>query len=223
MGSHFSTVPPLNSPPPSIRTKFIHTSKPLLTNTSKDWIIKQAVQIGNKRSNQIGFQLYAHLIDKEEESLKQENALPWERFDVTFSFDYHSLGRIFSEITDHLWPTDTVHLYRMSLLSVINPTPITISCLIQGLNWTKDECFKGIILRLPPYRNGVMDHPVFEESVEKEKTQCRFEEIDVEIIWSLNDSTPQQLIQWMLEEEKPIVCFSVMLDLIYCVESHEKK
>lgn len=190
----------------------------LYSEGKKDLVIRQTALLGNKRSVQLGFQLYVYLVDKEGLDPLAQTA-PWERFDLRFELDYPSLSRMFIDITDHLWPSDTVHLYRMAVVSVINPTPIALTCLLKGLTCQeKEESIPGIVIRLPPYKHTVIDNPVYETTTE---TTCRFDAMDLDVMWSLSESTPQQLIQWMLEEQKMVVCFSVMLDLIYYVK-HQK-
>ena len=204
---------------------------PFPLSRTKDVVIKQTTHVGNKQSTQIGFQLYVRLVEKENELINKHQKAPWERYSLEYELDYPSLSRIFATITDHLWPSDTVHLYRMALTSVINPTPIILSCLLKGLNSPVEstvlpqesydlDSSSGIILRIPPYTQTVIDHPIYEATTNYTEFCCKFNAMDLEIVWSLNDSTPQQLIQWLLEEHKTVVCFSVMLDIIYFVKHH---
>lgn len=183
-------------------------------------------QLRNRKSTHLGFQLYARLV-KREDLLSSELA-PWEQYTLDYELDFPSLSRIFTDITDHLWPSDTVHLLRMALTSVINPTPVILSCLLKGLNSPVEatvlpqesyelETSSGILLRLPPYTQTVINHPIYEAPPHDTEFCCKFNAMDLEIIWSLNDSTPQHFIQWLLEEHKTVVCFSVMLEVGYIV------
>lgn len=219
MGLKQSSPLPLQDP--QVLPQVIKYKVPLIKKHTVDRSVSKS---GNKQSTQIGFQLYLHLKEKDQ----NEMMAPWERYDLCFELDYPSLSRIFTDITDHLWPSDTVHLYRMATASVINPTPIALACIIKGLTSpfphskieSTTESDSGIIIRLPPYSNHLVDNPVFEATFNYMDMHCRFDQVALDVIWSLHESTPQQLIQWMLEEEREMICFSVFLDLIYFIK-HE--
>jgi hypothetical protein len=188
------------------------------------------------RKSKIGFQLYATLEENEMAS-KPEAAL-WEQYRVTFHLDHHGIHRIFSTITDHLWPSDRVTLYRVALDCAINPSPVPLCIIFKGLLQAprEDEGAAaasamhgrggggedmGLVVPIAALANPMTSAsvPLFERASNKECGSCHFDSLDLEVSWSSQPTAQQMLTQWMLDEEKSIMCISVVLDMVYNVET----
>jgi len=157
----------------------------------------------------------------------------WTDYSVDCCFEDINIVQSFSQILDHTWNSDQIQIYRLSLASAINPSCLPLFFALSGLlcsNEHHDQCCTSdptptLQIKVPPYARHNVELPIYDRGIHG-KTQtasqvCCPRSLNLEVNWSLNsNSVPQQLIQWMLEEERHLFCVSMMLDIVYTITPH---
>lgn len=156
-------------------------------------------------------------------------------YSVQCCFEDTNFVQSFSQILDHTWNSDQIQIYRLSLASAINPSCFPLVFALSGLLCPKEHhehCSSSsglsptLQIKVPPYARHNVELPIYDRLLQSKKQQsdsqiCCPRSLNLEVNWSLNtNSHPQQLIQWMLEEERHLFCVSMMLDIVYTITPH---
>ena len=156
----------------------------------------------------------------------------WSDYSVECCFEDTHFVQSFSHILDHTWNSDQIQIYRLSLASAINPSCLSLVFALSGLLCPKEhhehcsstDMSPTVQLKVPAYARHNVELPIYDRlHIKKQQdTQvCCPRSLNLEVNWSLNgNSHPQQLIQWMLEEERHLFCVSMMLDIVYTITPH---
>ena len=182
--------------------------------------------------SQLGLQCYFILQPHPDAPAQSSN---WSDYSVECCFEDTNFVQSFSHILDHTWNSDQIQIYRLSLASAINPSCLSLVFALSGLLCSKEHhehCRSSnsmsptVQIKVPPYARHNVELPIYDRLHTTKKPQqdtqvCCPRSLNLEVNWSLNgNSHPQQLIQWMLEEERHLFCVSMMVDIVYTITPH---
>jgi hypothetical protein len=186
--------------------------------------------------SQVGFQCYFVLeqVSSKAEDEQVPGAVQWDQYRLRCELENSHLTQSFTTITDHTWQTDLIEIHRLSLASAINPSCVSLGFKLSGLqcpHMTHDHCdaatSPNLFIKVPAYAQHDVQIPICERKQQPTKSSSTTgsyycpKSLDFSVAWSMmNGSSPQQLIQWMLEEKRFLFCVSLMFDLVYTISTH---
>lgn len=172
---------------------------------------------------QIGIQCYFFLESSKQELSIGESEEPTD-YSLRCTVETPNISQLFSGISDYVWSTDLVRIRRMSLASAINLSNAPLNFQLKGvqcLGSNHDKCVcddktPSLTIHVPSYKNEILNLPIYDASRKDPDRYYCARTLDMTVCWTLaQGSSPHQLIQWMLNEKKYLICVSMMLDIVY--------